>query len=204
MRVASGLDATDHGFIQGRGGQGNYRRSRHSLRALPFADRARGGVAVHHRHLDIHQDQIVTIDAEFFDRDRAVHRVIDLVWRFLHVGVINIRLSGESSASRIRSGRRLVGGRSAAPIEVAEWVSGALASCNGLRPVTSIIAPSRSAPLDWFHQVTTFDSGLATEPRHTVGIRNQGSGGQHQDDRAAADRSRTAPGLRGLRDPAIP
>ena len=53
------------------------------LQAANFGDRL---VAVHHGHLDIHQDRVVMAGHELVHRDLAVLGMVDLVRRVLQIG----------------------------------------------------------------------------------------------------------------------
>ena len=53
---------------------------------FPLADDAHRFEAVHHRHLDVHQDQVVGFRLHFVDRDHAVFGFVDSGARILEIG----------------------------------------------------------------------------------------------------------------------
>ena len=72
VQVAPRLDRPQQVLAHRRRGKRDNPGVRRTVCAFPFANRTRRRVAVHYRHLHVHQDQVVVLVDKFIDRDFAV------------------------------------------------------------------------------------------------------------------------------------
>ena len=86
MRIASGFNRLAYGLVEGRRGQRDNRRAARAVLLLPLPDAPHGRKAIHHRHLDVHQDQVVAAAQEFIDRDLAVLSLVEPVTGLAEIG----------------------------------------------------------------------------------------------------------------------
>ena len=63
------------------------RSRRNALFHFPFPDGRSRGIAIHHRHVYVHQDQVVAADGHHVTGDAAIFRDVHLVWRRFQVGL---------------------------------------------------------------------------------------------------------------------
>ena len=68
---------------------------------FPLSNMLGRGIPVHHRHMHIHQDQLVVSALESFERRLSIFCMIDLAQFLLKVRANKERLSAESSTSKI-------------------------------------------------------------------------------------------------------
>ena len=86
VKIGSGIEAPAHVGLQRRGGERDDRHSRAAVVPLALPDDAYRLQTVHHRHLDVHQDQVVLLRFRLLDRDQAVLRFVDSRARALEIG----------------------------------------------------------------------------------------------------------------------
>ncbi len=86
MSIAAGIENLHSVLFQRLGSQGNYLYGKEVMFLLPRSNGSCRLIAIHHRHLHIHQDEIVVAGLESLHRDGAVIRDIDAIRSLFHIG----------------------------------------------------------------------------------------------------------------------
>ena len=85
---AAGFQAALFILFQGIGGKSdNWNRDLVVLFVLPRANQASCGIAIHYRHLHVHEHDVITVLFELFDRDGAILGDREMMRRFFQISL---------------------------------------------------------------------------------------------------------------------
>ncbi|EKD36622.1 MAG: hypothetical protein ACD_75C01435G0001 [uncultured bacterium] len=112
MQIAPGPQTGIAVFAHAKGGKGDDRHPAPLFHPLVFPDRSSGRQAIHHRHLDIHEDKVVFGSLRLFDRNAAVFRRIYPEWHLFEIlfddhSVMSVILDQEQAGrAKVNRGKR--------------------------------------------------------------------------------------------------